>query len=123
MTNRLTQWILIAGAVALPFVLVNGSYALVELATPNVIQVAHWEIASSLVFIANIAVVLWALRKSNLKAFARLALGSFSSLLMLGAAIVMQSHSKCGEPRSIYIGERMAEETIQTASCKNEGPL
>lgn len=117
MVIQFSFWLRFVGVVALPFVLVNGSYALLAQLVPGVVKVSSWEKASSFVFAANIALVIWALWRMQLNLFLRFSLGTFALLLMLYSAFFMQVHWNCGEPIAKFVGETPASEAMQIASC------
>ncbi len=105
-------------AIALPFVFVNGSFALLAQIVPGVVSVSSWEMASSFIFVANIALVVWVLEHSKINIFLSFILGVFALLLMLYSAFFMQVHSNCGEPRAKFVGEVKASESVQSIACK-----
>jgi hypothetical protein len=114
--SKTSSWLWFLGVSLLPFILVNGTYSLLELLVPALVEVRDWENVSACVFLANIFLVAYALQKSVFKSWLRLTLGIPALLIMIISAITMTSHWACGEERATHIGEKLPPPELH-ASC------
>ena len=99
--------IMVACAVALPWLITIGSINAFELWLPGQVKVDHWRNLSSASFIAGGALGAYAILAANASRIVRVGATAFVVLVSLWFAFMLQLRSKCGD-ESVYIGEPVA---------------
>lgn len=108
-------WMKFIGLLTLPLIIVVSAYQFALNAYPGVIKLAHWETASSIIFLLAIIPISVLLKRSSLNGLVKTIFGIFVGLIFFLLAFSMHIHSTC-EELAPYIGKSYSN-NLYVTSC------